>query len=326
MSIGKGSDFKVYDELVLGSMIERQTQNINAFNAASRNAMRLTSVRHQGNYAYESFFKKVSLVARRDITAVTSASDTALTQGEMISVKVNRRIGPVAHTLDAFKKILRPANADAISTALGNQVADDMTSDMLNTGLKAAAAAIKNQSSVAVADTGATITTADLVTSLAKMGDQASRIVCWVMHSKVYYDLVKSQISANIDGVSNFVVAQASPVTLNRPVLVTDAAALYTAGASPLVDRYTTLGLVEGGVVVEDSEEQTFMSDIVTGLENLVYRYQGEYAFNVGLKGFAWDVGNGGANPTDNAIATGSNWDPVATSYKDYSGVSLITK
>lgn len=326
MAIGKASDLKIYDELVLGSMIERQTQNINAFNAASRNAMRLTSIRHQGHYAYESFFKKVSLVSRRDITAVTSASDTPLTQGEMVSVKVNRRIGPVAHTLDAFKKIMRPANADSISQALGNQVADDMTSDMLNTGLRAAAAGIKNQSSVAIADTGATITTGNLVSALAKMGDQASRIVCWVMHSKVYYDLVSSQISANIDGVSNFVVAQASPVTLNRPVLVTDAAALYTSGASPLLDRYTTLGLVEGGVVVEDSEEQTFLSDMVTGLENLVYRYQGEYAFNVGLKGFTWDVGNGGANPTDNAIATGSNWDPVATSYKDYAGVSLITK
>ena len=326
MAIGKGSDFKIYDELVLGSMVERQAQNINAFNAASRNTLRLTAARHQGNYTYESFFKKVSLVNRRDITSVAGLTDTALTQGENVSVKVNRRIGPVAQTLDAFRKIMRPASSDAISTALGNQVADDMTADMLNTGLKAVTAAIKNQSSVAIADTGATVTTADLVTALAKMGDQASRITAWVMHSKTYYDLVKSQISANIDGVSNFVVAQATPITLNRPVLVTDAAALLTSGASPALDRYTTLGLVEGALTVEDSEEQNFFSDLVTGLENIVYRYQGEYAFNLSMKGFAWDVANGGANPTDGALATGSNWDVTATSFKDLAGVSLITK
>lgn len=44
------------------------------------------------------------------------------------------------------------------------------------------------------------------------------------------------------------------------------------------------------------------------------------------MKGFAWDVANGGANPTDNALATGSNWDMTATSFKDLAGVSLITK
>ena len=42
-------------------------------------------------------------------------------------------------------------------------------------------------------------------------------------------------ISANIDGISNFNVANAAPVTLNRPVLVTDSASLVNAGV------YTTL-------------------------------------------------------------------------------------
>jgi hypothetical protein len=326
MAIGKGSDLKIYDELVLGAMIERQAQNINAWNAVSRNAIRLSQARHQGNYVYESFFKKVALVSRRDITSVSAATDTPITQGENISVKINRKIGPVAHTLDAFKKIARPGTLDAVSNALGEQVSDDMTSDMLNTGLVSVAAAIRNQAAVAIAATGLVITTNNLVSMLAKMGDRAEKVVCWIMHSKVYYDLVAAQITANITGVSNFNIANASPITLNRPVIITDAAALKIAGASPLLDTYVTLGLVEGGLVVEDSEEQTFWSQEVTGLENLAVRYQGEYAFNIGVKGFTYDATNGGVNPTDGTLATGSNWDPTATSFKDYAGVSLITK
>lgn len=326
MPIGKGSDFKIYDELVIGSMIERQQQNINAWNAASRNALRLQTKRHQGNYTYESFFKKVSLVSRRDLTSVAAATDTPITQGENVTVKINRKIGPVAHTLDAFKKIARPANIGSVSEALGNQVADDMTADMLNTGLIGLAAAIKNQSSVAIAATGANITTANLVSMLAKLGDRADRVTTWIMHSKVFYDLVAAQIAANITGISNFNIANAMPVTLNRPVIVTDSPALKTAGASPLLDTYTTLGIVEGGLTVEDSEEQTFWSQEITGLENLSVRYQGEYAFNIGVKGFTWDVANGGANPTDGAVGTGTNWDATATSFKDFAGVSIITK
>jgi hypothetical protein len=327
MAIGKASDFKIYDDLVLGRMIERQTQNINAWNAASRGALRLTQARHQGNYNYTSFFKKVSLVSRRDITSVAAATDNPITQGENVSVKINRKIGPIAQTLDAFKKINIPTNdIGVVSEALGEQVADDMTADMLNTGLIATAAAIRNQAAVAIAATGANITTANLVSSLAKMGDRADRIVAWIMHSKPYYDLVAAQIAANITGVSNFNIATATPVTLNRPVIVTDSAALKIAGASPLLDTYVTLGITESGLVVEDSEEQNFWSQEVTGLENLSIRFQGEYAFNISVKGFTYDVANGGANPTDGTVGTGTNWDPVATSFKDYAGVSLITK
>lgn len=326
MAIGKGSDFKIYDELVLGRMIERQQQNINAWNAASKGTLRLTQARRQGNYKYESFFKKVTLVSRRDVTSVATATDTAMTQGENVTVKINRKIGPVAQTLDAFKKIAMPAGITAVSEALGEQVADDMTADMLNTGLIAAAAAIKNQSAVAIAATGSVITTANLVSALAKMGDRADRVSAWIMHSKVYYDLVAAQIAANITGVSNFNIATAQPVTLNRPVIVTDSAALKIAGASPLLDTYVTLGMTEGGLEVEDSEEQTFWSQEVTGLENLSVRFQGEYAFNIGVKGFTYDVANGGVNPTDGTVGTGSNWDATATSFKDYAGVSLITK
>jgi hypothetical protein len=41
------------------------------------------------------------------------------------------------------------------------------------------------------------------------------------------------------------------------------------------------------------------------------------------VKGYRWDVTNGGANPDDSSLGTGSNWDRAATSDKDLAGVVL---
>jgi hypothetical protein len=68
------------------------------------------------------------------------------------------------------------------------------------------------------------------------------------------------------------------------------------------------------------------VAQTVTGLENLVIRLQGEYAINVGLRGFTWDTTNGGINPTAAALATAGNWDQTAASIKDLAGVCAYTK
>jgi hypothetical protein len=148
------------------------------------------------------------------------------------------------------------------------------------------------------------------------------------MHSKPYYDLVQAQITANITGVSNFNVASATPITLNRPVLVTDSPSLIvTSGTSntPITD-YITLGLAPGAVTVEDSEEEYVARFIETGKENLIVRVQGEFAYNLKQKGFKWDVGNGGANPASAAVGTTTNWDKVMASVKDLGGVIIQSR
>lgn len=324
----------IYPELIHGGMVETLVQNTNAFNEASRNAIRLVTNRQKGDFAQESFIKNVSnLVSRRGVAgspenpAVTSK---AIPMDEFVSVKLNRRIGPVDQTFDSFKKLGENADMEIVSRKIGEQIAKAMQVDQLDTGLSSLVAAITNQSALTT-DYGpanspqSTITTSLLVDALASRGDRAEDIVIWVMHSKVFFDLVKNQIAANIDGISNFNVQSASPVTLNRPVLVTDSASLVSTETSPEVSQYTTLGLTANAVVLEDSEEETMMSDLITGNDNLVVRMQGEYAYNVGCKGFAWDVANGGVNPDDTALGTGTNWDSVMTSTKDLAGVALQT-
>jgi hypothetical protein len=334
MAIGVLSDFVTFQEQVHGGLVETLEQNTTVFNTASRNTIRLVNQKTLGEYNQETFYVNIAgLVSRRDNTSVSAATDAALTQDQLIGVKVNRRIGPVAQTLDAFKKIQETMTGEndmgVLAMRLGSQIAKSMEVDWLDTGLRSAVAAHLNQSAAAVAHTGTTIATTDLVDLLALFGDQASRVTAFVMHSKVWFDLVKEQIGINVTDVSSFAIAEASAITLGRPVIITDSAELRTAPGATSPDSdfdYYTLGLVENGVVLQDSEETQIITDPVTGLDNLVVRVQGEHAFNVNLKGYKYDTASGGANPDDSAIGTGSNWDLAATDIKSTSGVVMTTK
>jgi hypothetical protein len=315
-------------------MVETLVQNTDAFNAASNNTIRLVNQRRLGDFYQESFFKNVAnLVSRRGVAGSpenATVTSQPIPMDEFVNVKLNRRIGPVDQTLDSFRKRGQSADLEIVSRTIGVQIAKAVQIDQLDTGLLSLAAAIRNVGGNTydrvLIPSAETLTTANLVGGLALFGDAASNVRMWVMHSKVFFDLVQSQITANIDGVSNFNVATATPVTLNRPVLVTDSPSLVLSNyGSPLSTAYITLGLVENAVVLEDSEEEAMMGDLITGKDNLVVRLQGEFAYNVGVKGFAYDVANGGVNPDDTALGTGTNWDSVMDSDKDLAGLAIVT-
>lgn len=319
MAIGKASDFVIYEEQFFGGMSEVIEQQANAFNEASNNTIQLVPQRLVGNYEKESFMKLISgLVSRRDTTSTAGVTDAALTMGEHVSVKLNRKIGPVAQTLDAFRKL--GTNNEEISFVLGQQMGKAVAVEYLDSVTTALVAAITTNSLVYDNTVPATktLTHTAMVEGLALFGDAAANLACWVMHSKPYFDLMKQSIADKIFEIAGVTIYAGTVATFNRPVVVMDAAPLLTAG-SP--NTYSVLSLVEGAAVVKESEEREVVSDTITGLENLVIRVQGEYAYTLGLKGYGWDVTNGGANPAGAAVGTGSNWDKVATHNKSTAGV-----
>jgi hypothetical protein len=324
------SNFKVYQEYLKSRAAETLQQQADAFNAAVNNAIIMRTVEKPGDYEYESFFKDItSLVSRRDNTSTSAATKLSMLQDEFIRVKLNRKIGPVDQSRDSFRKIFARFSETEFSGILGGQIAVAQQLDMLNSVLLAARAALVNVSSGALMYTvpsSGTATTAGMISALAKMGDRADRVVAWVMHSKPYYDLVKEQVSAKITGISNFNIQTGTPVTLNRPVIVTDSASLAVTSGSPAVTDYYTLGLTANGALAEVTETSDIVVQDVTGLEVLMTRLQGEFAYNVGLKGFKYDVTNGGANPNATALGTGTNWDKAATDDKALAGVVLKSR
>jgi hypothetical protein len=319
MATGKASDFKIYQPEFYSGVAESVVQNIAGFNASSQGAIRLVTQLLKGDYEKNSFFKRISgLITRRDTTSVAATTDLAMVQDEFVGVKINRKIGPVAQTLDSWRKLGKDERE--MSLVFGRQVGDEIMADYINTAILSGEAAIQGLAGLNAANVAATVQHTDLVTALSIFGDRAERIVCWVMHSKPWFDLVKQSITDKIFGVANVTIYSGTAATLGRPTLVIDSPALLQAG-SP--NTYPILGLVQDAITVKETEDRQVVSEIVTGLENLVMRIQGEHAFNVECKGFKWDITNGGANPNDAALATGTNWDQAATSIKDMAGVRI---
>jgi len=326
MAAGVYTDMAIYQAEFQTGLVERISQNINAFNEASRGAIRLVPNALRGHYGKSAFFKEIaSLVARRDISSVAAVSDTKMTQDEVISVKINRRIGPVAQTLDAIKKAgLNEAQA---SRAFGVFAADAKFKDMLNTALIAVERAIQDNTAMNLTITSestATVHAEALIRTIAKFGDAAGQIVAFVGHSKPWYDLLGGLAAGTTTGLADIVTIQGGiPATLGRAFIVTDAPALTDANGSA-ADSYNTLGLVREAVVVEESEDESFVTEIVSGLANLTRRWQAEYAYNLTVKGFKYDV-SVGVNPTDANVGASSSWDQVATDDKQTAGVRLVS-
>jgi hypothetical protein len=327
MSAGVYTDMAIYQAEFQTGLAERISQNIAAFNAQSAGAIRLVPNALRGHYGKSAFFKEIaSLVARRDISSVAAVSDLKMTQDEVISVKINRRVGPVAQTIDAIKKAgLTEAQA---SRAFGVFAADAKFKDMLNTALIAGERAIQDNTAMNLtisSESTPTMSTSALVRTLALMGDMAGSIVAWVGHSKPFYDLTKALVIGTATGVADAVTVN-GPISqsLGRPFIVTDAPALTDANGSA-DDTYNTLGLVRDAIIVEESEEEAFFTDIISGNANLLRRWQAEYAYNLSVKGFKWDVAVG-VNPTDANVGASGSWDQVATSDKLTAGVRLVSE
>lgn len=324
------SNFKVYQEYLKTRAAETLQQQADVFNGAVNNAILLSTTEKPGDYEYESFFKDIaSLVTRRDNTVTTAATKLSMLQDELVRVKLNRKIGPVDQSRDSFRKIFARYSEMEFVGILGQQIAVAQQVEMANSVLLAARAALDTVNSNALRYTvtsSGTLTTNALVNGLSKVGDRSDRVVAWVMHSKPYFDLVLQQIAANIDGVSNFNVKTGTPITLNRPVFVIDSPSLVGSSGSPATADYYTLGLVAGAAMAEVTETSDVVIDDVTGGENLITRLQGEFAYNIGLKGFKYDVASGGANPNATAVGLGTNWDKAATDDKSLGGVIVKSK
>jgi hypothetical protein len=324
MAVTTLSDFKVYEQELYSGLMESLAQNIMVFNAASRGTVVLEDRRILGNYEKRSFLKKISgVVARRAATSTRAATAKKITQDERITVKIKRRYGPVDSTIDAWKMIGQDPRE--FSRQLGRDLAEEKLADLVNTSLLCGETAISGQSGLNYDATGQstkTLTHTHLVSGQAKRGDKGNEIRAWAMHSKPYYDLVKQAISDNVFEVAGATIMSGNVATFNRPTIVSDASALVDLNGSA-TDTYNVLGLVPGAIVCTVSEPETIVTEVITGLDNLVVRIQGEWSFNVEVLGFQWDVTDGGANPTDTKLGTTTNWDLAFTSNKQAAGIRV---
>ena len=317
--------FVIYEDELYSGMYEVEAQNTELFNAASSNTMNIIPREHIGDFSKEAFFTNTaSAVTRRDITANTDGSATELDSDELIGVKLYRRY-QYDKKLTDIKRI--GYSEQEYSFIVGQQIAKSKMQDMLNTGLLSLSTALGTETANVLDITGDSPNTLNydsIPTLLAKFGDRSPALRHIVGHSKPVHDLLGDALTVTVENVAGTSINQGSIPSMGKGLSMTDSSDLIvTDGVSSGVDAYKTLFLQEDALRIEQSEDETVWGGQVDGLENLVVRVQGEYAITVKVKGF--EYADSGANPADTALATGANWNQVATDTKDTAGVYILT-
>ena len=314
------SDMQVFNEYIMPATIETLAQMVDKFNASSANSIRLTTEGFDGDFLQESFFASIHSAQRRvdRYAAKSAASATDLTQLKHSSVKVAGGFGPIKYEPSQLTWLRKPT-AEGIEVASRN-FAEALLSDQLNTAIAALVAAISNQAD-ATNDVSASagLTQNAMNAAHAKFGDHSGNLVAQIMTGAAYHNLV----GQNLTNTPQLFQAQNVRVVdiLGKMVVVTDAPALYEAGTP---NKSKVLSLAESAAIVSDGADLVSNIQTNNGNQRIETTMQVDYTFGLGLKGYAWDETNGGASPTDAELATGTNWDKVATSIKHTAGVITI--
>ena len=314
------SQMQVFNQYIQPAIIETLGQQIGKFNAASRGAIRLTTQGFTGDFLQESFFAGLHSARRRvdRYASQTSVSPTDLTQLKESAVKVAGGFGPIRFEPSQLTWLQKPT-AEGIEV-ISRNFTEALIQDQLNTAIASLVAAISNQSA-ATNDVSATlgISYQALNGAHAKFGDSSGAIVANVMTGEVYHKLIGQNL-ANATPVfqaNNVLVVD----ILGKAVVVTDAPALYATGTP---NKQKVLGLVDSAAVVLDGSDIITNIETTNGQTRIETTLQVDYTFGVALKGYTWDETNGGKSPTDAELATGTNWDKVATNIKHTAGVIAI--
>lgn len=315
------TNMKVFNATVQTATIETLAQQIEKFNAASRGAITLTTQGFEGDYRYENFWAGIHAARRRVDRYATNAdqASTRLAQLQAVGVKVAGGFGPVDWEPGQLTWVQK-SPAEAVEV-ISRNLAEAIMQDQLNSAIAALVAAIEAGTTNTVYDgnTGP-ITYSDLNNAHALFGDQSGLIVADVMDGAQYHALIGQNL-ANAQQLyqSNGVLVVD---ILGKAVIVTDAPALRES-PSTVTNDIKVLGLVSGAATVYDGSALIVNTETSNGKERIVTTFQADYDFGLALKGYAWDTASGGKSPTDAEIATGANWDKVATSWKHTAGVMV---
>jgi len=311
---------KVYNDDIVGTTIELLGQKTDQFNAASGGAIVLSTASWRGDFSRESFFNQIASAKRRvdRYAAIASQAATALTQGERVGVKVAGGFGPVLFE-PAQMTWLNEDPASAIR-AISEGFSDALLADQLNTAVGAAVAAVSGQTAL-VNDVSATagLSLNVLNNSHAKFGDQSQLLVTDIMTGAAYHTLVdKALTNAN----QLFVAGNVMVVdVLGKRYVISDIPALYEAGTT---NKTKVLSVVANGIIVDNASDIISNIDTSNGNTRIQTTWQADYSFGLKLKGYSWDVANGGKSPLDAELFTAANWDKAVAENKHTLGTLAI--
>ena len=309
---------KIDNEIVHTTATETIMQNVEAFTAGTNGAISLSTEMISGDMLEYSMLAEIAnLVGSRNIAVGTAAAVKTIDSRDENTIKVYWGTGAIEFKLVDAKRY--GSDSAGFSAAIGEQIGKAIVQYALNLGISAVRASIETQVGLITGNGTGAITHTLLNSGLKPFGDASESIVAFVMNGATLTDLIGSALSSGGADVAYGAIYSGQTGTLNRPVFVTDSTGLnMTTGVA-------VLGLTRDAVKIIESEAREFVSELVSGRENLVWRIQSEGSFALNVKGYSWKKASG-TNPSMAAVATKANWEMKATGIKSTAGVIINVK
>jgi len=321
-----GDDLLVFQEYAYSTMVETADQKINLFNEATNFAVTLKGGNNQGDETHMAFFKDMEgLVKSRNPYESVPANTLEMQHGDHVSIKAGRRTEPVNISQGMFDWIaLDPKVAGVV---YGEQLAEKKLQDCLNTALLSGVAAIQSvgdKLTYNYSDTGeGKLDRHAMARGAAIFEDRWEAIAAWIVHGASVHDVFFAALQNN-ERLFQFGNVSVLDDGFGRPIIATNSPSLTTGTGAG--QRYLAMGLVSGGVNIEENDDFDLNVEKSNGQTNIQRSIQSEWSIQISVKGFAWNTATGGKAPTDTALATPESWAKAVTSYRDTAGVLVSTK
>lgn len=315
-------DLQVFNKQTYVSMTETVAQDVAKFNEASQGTIVLLNDPFNGDFDLKASFKAIQgIVRRRNAYGSGNVPSKRLEQMLDVAVKVAAGTPPIEYEVQQYQWILQ--NPELAALTIGEQLGKAKIADMLNAGILGTVSAISGNAAAVEGDGTADPSFRLLNRGAGRMGDRSGALRSWIVHSTTIHNLYDNAL-ANTERLFNYDGVNVIRDPFGRVFVITDSPALINDDTD--TPYFNSLGLVEEAIVIKDNKD--FNAELVptTGGENLKYTYQGEWTYGVGVKGYAWDMANGGKSPNDASIGTPTNWDLIASSIKDTAGVLVKSK
>ncbi|QXV81925.1 major capsid protein [Escherichia phage KarlBarth] len=278
----------VFQRKLVTAVTQMIPDNLNVFNAAANGAVVLGT-----GEVLKDVVEKMSvglianLVTDRNAYAPVGTPATAKVLARMLtnSVNLSAKVGPVAITKAMMAKI--ETNVNSVAAEIAAQATQAIMLHYLKAGIGAGKAAIESNNNNAVYTQPARVdgvggrifpTLADFPLAASKFGDQASLIKSWFMDGVTWANFIAYQALPSAEQVFAIGDLQVMGDGLGRRFIISDAAA-DAMGAGKM------LGLVPGAVAVT-TNGLDMLAQEKGGNENIERWWQGEFDFNVAVKGY----------------------------------------
>lgn len=277
----------VFQRKLVTAVTQMIPDNLNVFNQASNGAL----VVGTGEVLKDTIEKMsvgliANLVTDRNAYAPVGTPADAKVLARMLtnSINLSAKVGPVAITKAMMNKI--ETNVGAVAAEVAAQATQAILLHYLKAGIGAGSTAIstndaaKYTQAARVDGVGGRVfpTLADFPLAAAKFGDQAGLIRSWFMDGVTWANFIAYQAIPSAEQVFAIGDLQVMGDGLGRRFVISDAA-----GAA--MGANTMLGLVPGAVAVT-TNGLDMLAQEKGGGENIERWWQGEFDFNVAVKGY----------------------------------------